>query len=60
MSELIGGTPKTDALPVDRSSEYRRVLVSIASIEIDWRMEMVTAQEAMKQISDALRKATEK
>lgn len=60
MSELIGGTPKTDALPVERSSEYRRVLVSIASIEVGWRMQVVTAQEAMEQIAEVLRKATEK
>jgi hypothetical protein len=42
-----------------RVKEYRRALISIASIEVDWRIQVVTAQEAMEQIAAILRKATE-
>lgn len=37
----------------------RRVLVSISSIEVDWRSGVVSAQEAMAQIAKVLRKSTE-
>lgn len=44
---------------IGRASEYRRTLVSIASIEVDWRTGVVSAREAMVQIAEVLRKATE-
>lgn len=53
----VGASDGCGTVVADRTSEYRRTLVSIASITVDWETGVVSAQEAMTQIAEVLRKS---
>lgn len=54
----VGASDGCGTVVADRAAEYRRTLVSISSIEVDWHVGLISAQEAMEQIAEALRKAS--